>query len=302
MRLIFPDIKNIPPDRLWLVFLRCGVSALALAHFAAIQFDFNNIFSFNSFVPPDIEDAFKDPLLPSVYSLYHFTSHLAGISYDTVLLTIRILYPLSLLMLLTGCLTRFSALMSLLLQLVILNSMDLYTYGVDVFTTIGLFYCLIFPTGNDLSLDRYFFKAGRKSIYNNLFLWIFRAHVCIVYFFSGFEKLLGYNWRNGESIWKMVHGYNTLPFIDLDFLSNTPLFFISGWLTIVLEMLYPIFINISKTRRLWLWSVIGFHIAIAFFMGLYFFSCIMIILNLAAWYVPFMKTEADAQKVLLPQD
>jgi len=282
-------LNKIPRDRLWLVFLRCGISALALLHFAAIQSDFNDIFSPDSFVPPDIQDAFKNPLVPSIYGIYYCITKFTGMEYSAVLLTIRLLYPISLLMLLTGFMTRFSAFMGLFLQLIILNSMDLYTYGADVFTSIGLFYCIIFPAGLELSLDERLFKTPAGSTHIPQFLWIFRAHICVIYFFSGFEKFMGYNWRNGEAIWKMVHGYNTLPFINLDFLSKTPLFFIAGWVIILLEMLYPVFININKTRTLWLWSVVGLHVAIALFMGLYFFSGIMIVLNLTAYYIPFIQ-------------
>jgi hypothetical protein len=287
-----PDDK--PVNNLWLVFFRCAISALTLITFLSIQPDFSNIFSANAFIPPDITDALKNPLVPSIYGTYHFFRPIFNFSYEGVLLTFRISYPLALLFLLTGLFTRVSALLSLVLQLILLNSMDFYSYGLDEFTTIALFYCFIFPVGNQFSLDRYIFKTGCPKPVHNGYLYVFRAHVCIIYFFSGFEKLLGYNWRNGESIWKMVHGYNMTSFINLDFLYKTPLFLIAGWMTIILEMLYPFFINIGKTRNLWLFPIITFHLMIAFFMGLYFFSSIMIILNLAAYYIPFMKNEEKA--------
>jgi hypothetical protein len=274
-------------NNLWLVFLRCSIAALTLINFLAIQFDFSSIFSANAFIPPDINDVLKNPLIPSIYGIAQFAKPL--MSYDAVLLTFRVLYPLALLLLLTGLFTRFSALLSLVLQLILLNSMDFYTYGLDEFTTIALFYCFIFPTGNQFSLDIYFFKKQNDTIHYNKYLLLFRVHVCIAYFFSGFEKLLGYNWRNGESIWRMIHGYNMLSFLNLDFLYKTPIFFIAGWATICIEMLYPIFMNVRKTRKYWLISVISFHILIAFFMGLYFFSCMMIILNVTAYYIPYMK-------------
>ncbi|RWY54072.1 HTTM domain-containing protein [Mucilaginibacter gilvus] len=272
-------------NNLWLVFLRCSVAALTLINFTAIQFDFSSIFSANAFIPPDINDVLKNPLIPSIYSIAQFAKPL--MSYEAVLLAFRVLYPLALLLLLTGMFTRFSALLSLVLQLILLNSMDFYTYGLDEFTTIALFYCFIFPTGNQFSFDAHFFKKRADTTHYNKYLLLFRVHVCIAYFFSGFEKLLGYNWRNGESIWKMLHGYNMLSFVDLDFLYKTPIFLIAGWATIFLEMLYPIFMNIEKTRKYWLIGIIGFHVFIAFFMGLYFFSCMMIILNVTAYYIPY---------------
>ena len=149
---------NKPVNDLWLVFFRCSVSALTLINFLSIQFDFNNIFSANAFIPPDITDALKNPLIPSIYGIYHFCRPVFNFSYEGVLFTIRIIYPLALLFLLTGLCTRISALLSLVLQLIILNSMDFYTYGLDEFTTIALFYCFIFPVGHQFSLDNYFFN------------------------------------------------------------------------------------------------------------------------------------------------
>jgi hypothetical protein len=262
-----------------------------LINYLALQFDFTSIFSTSAFIPPDIASALKSPLAPSIYSIYSTLHSFFGISYETVLMTFRIVYPLALLMLLTGLFTRLSALLSLVLQLILLNSMDFYTYGFDEFTTIALFYCFLFPVGFSYSLDKYLFKkqTGTGNFYK--YLWLLRAHVGIAYFFSGFEKLLGYNWRNGESVWKMIHAYNMLSFINLDFLYKTPFFLMAGWLTICLEILYPVFINFNKTRKYWLTAVISFHVLIAFFMGLYFFSALMIVLNLTAYYIPFIEKE-----------
>jgi hypothetical protein len=278
-------------NNLWLIFFRCSISVLTLVNFLAIQFDFSSIFSTNAFIPPDITDVLKNSLIPSIYSIHHFLKPFFNFSYDSVLLTIRVIYPLVLLFLMAGLFTRVSALFSLMLQLVILNSMDFYNYGLDEFTTIALFYCFIFPVGYDFSLDKYLFKKKVSTAGYHKYLCVFRVHVCIAYFFSGFEKLLGYNWRNGESIWKMIHGYNTLSFINLDLLYKTPLFLIAGWMTIILEMFYPLFMNMKRTRKLWLIAVVSFHVLIAFFMGLYFFSCMMIILILTAYYMPFIKED-----------
>ncbi len=283
------DVKN--SNNLWLVFFRCSISALTLINYLSLQFDFANIFSADAFITPDITNALKNPLLPSIYSIYRNLQWFCNISYDSVLMTFRILYPLALLLLLAGLFTRFTALLSLVLQLTLLNSMDFYTYGFDEFTTIALFYCFLFPVGFDYSLDKYLFKKQTDTGNFYKYLWLLRVHICIAYFFSGFEKMLGYNWRNGESIWKMIHGYNVLSFINLDFLYKTPLFLIAGWMTICIEMFYPAFINFNKTRSYWLSAVISFHLLIAFFMGLYFFSALMIVLNLTAYYMPFMEKE-----------
>jgi hypothetical protein len=256
----------------------------------AIQPDFDNIFGTHAFIPPDIANGTRDFLIPSIYSLCLALTKILPVSYDGLLLFVRLLYPFALIMLLAGLFTRPAAILSLALQLLIVNSMEYYSYGVDLFTSIALFYCIVFPVGRLASFDELWFKKSPVGADRSArCLKLFQTHVCIIYFFSGFEKLLGYNWRNGESIWRMVHNYNATESVSFDFMYNTPLPLMAGWLTVILEMMYPFFINMPKTRRLWLAGIVIFHVAIAFFMGLYFFSSVMIILNLTAYYMPFVK-------------
>ncbi len=278
----------------WLAFFRCSICFISLVHFMAIQPDFDTLFSQNAIVPPDllhVLNIFRGQPFPSVYDAHHFLTSFLPVSFQQVLLTVRVLYPLSLVLLLLGLVPRISAICSLLLQLTLLSSVDAYNYGVDVFTTIALFYCVIFPVGKAYSLQQYFTKKRPLLTNHTKYLHLLQAHVCIAYFFSGFEKLLGANWRNGEAIWKMMHGYNTGDITSFDFLYNTPFFTVIGWGTIILEMFYPLFINMPKTRKAWLIAAVCFHVSIAFCMGLYFFSGVMIILNLTCYYVPFIKVQ-----------
>ena len=98
---------------------------------------------------------------------------------------------------------------------------------------------------------------------------------------------MGFNWWNGESIWKAIN----LPFANNDFnfnfsvLAHHPiLLIIIGWTTILIEMLYPIFIWIPKTRKTWLYLTISMHLGIALILNLYIFSAMMIIWNLTNFY------------------
>jgi predicted DCC family thiol-disulfide oxidoreductase YuxK len=157
----------------------------------------------------------------------------------------------------------------------------------------ALFYCIIFPVGNKGSLSNFLFKKDNRKtdvVYANICLTVLQVHMCIIYFFSGFDKILGFNWWNGESIWKALHLSYSPRLINVDFLSGTPIFAIVGWGTIVLEMLYPVFMNIKRTRNIWLILVISLHVSIAIFLGLFFFSAFMIILSISAYYIPFTSS------------
>ncbi len=278
--------NNTTTNPQWLAFFRCGIAIISLLHFLAIMPDFNLLFSEKAIIPPDISAILRDGLLPTIYSIQQLFA--AILHYQDVLFVFKILYPLSLLCLGFGFFTRVAACMALLLQLILFNSFEVFSYGVDVFTNIALFYCVVFPVGKLYALDNWLFKKQPIVETRIRYLRLFQTHVCLIYFFSGFEKILGTNWRNGESVWKMAHGYNISEAIDVNRFADTPFFLIIGWATIILELLYPLFINIKYTRQFWLFSIIIFHVAIAFFMGLYFFSAVMILLNLTTYYMPYL--------------
>ena len=50
----------------------------------------------------------------------------------------------------------------------------------------------------------------------------------------------------------------------------------------LLEVSYPIFIWMKKTRRIWLVCILAMHAAIGLMMGLYLFALVMIVMNVAA--------------------
>ena len=270
----------------WLFFFRVNIAGFALLHFLAIQPDFAALYSCKGYIYPDIMDTTTDHLSPTLISLQQWL-HL---HYETILMICRIAYPVVLICLILGLFTRLSAVLSLLLQLVMIKSIHLYEYGVDGYTTFALFYCCIFPVGQVYALDN---KRRHVIPYPNHKPWLFllKAHLCIAYFFSGFDKVIGLTWRNGEAIWKALHSHQYYSLFSLDFLANTPFFLIAGWGTIVLEMVYGIGMNLKITRMYWLFAIIALHLFIALFMGLFFFSALMILLNLSAFYTPYINPE-----------
>jgi Vitamin K-dependent gamma-carboxylase len=281
----------------WLGFLRIAVALFALLHFLSIQADFDLLFSYKGLVQPDILNAKHTGPVPTITDIHKWLHKVwPVVSYNGVLHFFRYAYITALAFLSIGLFSRFSALLALLTQLILINSIQFYQYGADSFTTILLFYCFLFPTGKVWSFDNRIFRNKRAATPDNVMicLRLLQVHICIVYFIGGFEKVLGFNWRNGEALWKALSNHNTRGLIQVDFLKNTPVFFIMGWATIITEGLYPVFINIQKTRGLWLCLTIGLHLGIAIFLGLFFFSTIMIIFNLAAYYVPYLKEKKKA--------
>jgi hypothetical protein len=253
--------------------------------------DLDSFITNKSYILPEIVNAFSSNTVVTVYNIDTFLHQYVNVNTATLLAGA---YIISLLFLLAGFGTRVAAVVAAFLHVTFVASMDFFVYGVDCFTTIALFYCIVFPVGRFGSLDNYVrMKRGKpehvtNTPYINICLRVLQLHMCIAYFFSGFDKVIGYNWWNGESLWKAMHLCYNPYLVSLDFLADTPFFFIFGWLTVIMEICYPVFMNIRKTRTLWLVMIIGLHLSIAVLMGLFFFATFMIILSVTAFYMPYM--------------
>lgn len=165
----------------------------------------------------------------------------------------------------------------------------LFAYGFDFLVCSTLFYLL--PT-----------SGNRLHTFHSPVLRTIQLHLCIVYFVGGFNKTFGGEWWDGEALWKATiqPGYPTV-FPTLLLQNLPPIFWvIGGWAVIFVELCYPLFIWIQHTRRLWLWATVALHIGIALFMGLYFFSALMILLNLSAFHYPYLLSSKPYKPSILP--
>jgi hypothetical protein len=77
---------------------------------------------------------------------------------------------------------------------------------------------------------------------------------------------------------------------------------IAGVFILVLETGYPFFIWGRRTRNIWLLCICGMHIAIGLTMGMYLFSLMMIILNVAAFGPGFISLSFLARRIRAPVD
>jgi len=273
----------------WLAFFRISTAAFCLLHFFTLLPDIDYFIGYGGFVHAQILRPFSSHIVPTLYDIAGFVGDERTMQ-NTIHL-FEISYILSLLLLLTGTVTRVAAILASLLHLILLTSFEIYSYGVDYFSSIMLFYCAIFPIGRVWSVDarlKFRWNKPLNEISSRGWLKLLQANLCIAYFFGGFDKLLGYNWWNGESIWKSIHLVYNPQLISLD--AWPPIVFvIAGWTTIAVEILYPILMNIRRARPYWLVMVILLHLFICLFLGLFFFSGCMILLNISAYYAPYTK-------------
>ncbi len=190
-----------------------------------------------------------------------------------------------------GIVPRIAAIGLLLLHQGLYIAHPAFSYGFDYVACSALFYCMWFPLKNP------------ASQWATPCLRVLQLHLCLIYFFGGFDKLIGPTWRNGEALWKALH----LPDLPgplqpaLSSLHPDPMLFtLLGWGIILLEIGYPIGIWLRTTRRIWLLSIVALHAGIAAFLGLYHFSALMVLLNACAFYLPYRKTRSQSEQIANP--
>lgn len=262
-------------------FFRVSIGIIVLLLFFSFLKDFDYLYGLNSIIPSDIHTVTTDNYFVFYNDIVSFFTKFS-VDENIVEAIFKILFVIFCLFIIIGFYSRVFSILLLFLFTALIKSSHLYSYGVDYYLMISLFYISILPSDD-------YFSVRRKKTTSSFIMQqrTFQIHICIAYFVSGLEKISGYNWRNGEAVWKAIHLPNfTNDFnINIDFLGNYPFIFVFlSWYTIVVELFYPVFILNSKTRMLWLYLIILLHIGIAIFLNLYFFAATLIIWNLSAFY------------------
>lgn len=194
--------------------------------------------------------------------------------------------------LLIGLASRFWAIIAWFLHLSAAKSGGSISYGVDNFMTIGLFYLMLSPLPDRYSLDRRWRnRRPKQPQLLGFYRHVLQLHLSVIYFFSGLTKALGSGWWDGSNVWRALirPPFNNVP---PEILVRLQWFFpIAGISICLLELGYPVFMWMKRTRLPWLTAVVVMHVAIASTLGMYLFGLIMVVLNAAAfWPDSFPRT------------
>ena len=278
----------------WLAALRIGLGLQLVLYCIVSRADWRQMFALQpgSFVTRDLTEALVtlgSTLVPRV-SWFISAGEFIGLSEATVLSVVWSVLLAAGLCLVAGIFCRSAAIAAWFLHLSAIKSSALLSYGVDNFTSIGLFYLMLSPLPDHLALDsRWLKRPPKNSQLQSFWQRVLQLHLCVIYFFSGLTKLLGSGWWNGESLWRAL----TRPPFDMvssEVLIHGKYLFIPLGLGIcLLETSYPIFIWPRRTRLIWLVGIIAMHGAIAVLMGLYLFGLIMAVLNVAAFGIDLFR-------------
>ncbi len=289
----------------FLIFLRIATGLFLILELLSVWKDFEKLYGKYGIIPYDIIEIQTSDY---VISLTKVITYFEKYSIDQIFIIniFLILFILFSLFLIIGFFTRFSAFVLLFLYVMSFSN-TYYIYGIDKFVITTLFYLSLFPTGRYYSVDNILFKRKNLPKINlTPYRRLLQLNVCIVYFFAGISKSFGETWWNGEAIWKSMNllSANQLFRLDLAWLADYPfLLVLMGWGVLAIEILYPVFIWIPKTRKLWLSLTISMHVGIILVLNLYLFGVFMIIWNLSAFYFisdnTHFKKEIFDKKIIL---
>jgi len=264
-------------------FFRIAIAAFALAQLLVLLPDWMRLFGPEGILPWQVSDALNTKNTPTLSWVANIFSA-AGISSEVTVYILTIIYALSLISLMAGIYTRVAAVLSWICHMILNSTGHMMAYGVETFTHIALFYCMVLPTGAGFSIDK---KRGKyKNVPGYLItlsIRLIQLHLAIMYCASGIEKALGTQWWNGEAIWMSLqqdqfHQFNT------SWLAQVPIIpELLGWITLAAEILFPIGIYWRHTKKIWLIAIIGMHFFILVFLGLHLFGSLMILLNISIW-------------------
>src|SRR5207253_514687 len=192
----------------WLSILRIGLALQLILYAVSIRAEWRYLLggSGRGFVSRDLAEALlslESSIIPRL-GWFVAVGKQFGLSEATVLDLTWYGLTLASLFLLLGLFCRPIAIAAWFLHLCAVKGGGLVAYGVDALTTIGLFYLMLSPLPDRLSLDHLWHKKFSNPQFLCFWRRVLQLHLCLIYFFSGLTKALGSDWWNGINLWRSL--------------------------------------------------------------------------------------------------
>lgn len=189
-----------------------------------------------------------------------------------------------------GLLRRWSTWIVLALHLAFMQRNYMVIYGADLVSTFWLLYLSFADHSRCFSVwkSKTQCPVTMKSsdIITSVAYRLIQVQLCIIYGYTGLEKLKGSTWWEGTAVWKVLGNTQLAP-IDFSFLVHVPwVIALLTYFTLLFEVYFPVAIWFKPLRKYWLTVGATFHLLAAGTMGLHFFSIIMI-----TTYILFIPSE-----------
>ncbi len=276
--------KNPYTEVNFLVFFRVALGLFLCIYIGVLYPDFDLLFFDNPALTSQEQRVFQGSSLINADQILDFLSrfNLSEVFSKKLIYGTLVLSSIALIL---GFYTQVFSILFLFLWNALTGNAEYFTYGLDSFMRISLFYLVIFPSDRYGSI-RNQFTFSKDLSFITPFRRLLQVHLALSYFFEGLNKAISVDWWNGESVWKALHlyYYQKEGILNWSELGPFPLLFAGlGVGIVLLELLFPFFIFWSKTRKWALWAIVGMHLFIFIQFELYFFSILMLILNITAY-------------------
>jgi len=254
------------------------IVGFALINILVLIPDMYDLYGLEGYIPSHINDEFMyayNPLLS--WLIRPFEGF--GIPGDGGLLVVIGVYVCSLLFAFFRYRPLLFSIVAWIIHVMLVNSSYYFSYGADYFITFALLANVL------LNIDTILKDEANRRMIRSFAVRFVQIQLCLVYFFAGFGKIIGFDWIDGNAMWYVMNAYSPEVIKGImPALIDYPAFFITMcWAVLILELLYPALIYVKRMRTFTLLSVMSMHVGIMFIMGLYTFGIIMIILNYVAF-------------------
>lgn len=201
---------------------------------------------------------------------------------DSWMSSVHALFVILLLALTLGVGGRMVALAALYLQLAFLFRNYGVAFGADQIGTIFLLYLAMTRSDQRLSLKswwrsrRGWFQEAPSDLLTSVFYRMIQIQLCVIYVYSGMEKLKGATWWDGTAVWSVLAN-SQMVIADLTWVRHFPLIIVlASFSTILFEIYFPVLVWFERFRKFLLTFGFFFHLGIGVLMALWSFAILMV--------------------------
>jgi len=195
---------------------------------------------------------------------------------------LHLVFLFALLGLILGVFGRLAALVSFILHLAFMQRNFAIVYGADIVASFFLFALIFMDNSRHLSVLNLLRKTKERApsavneIFSTVGVRLAQIQLCIIYGYTGLEKLKGPSWWDGTAVWAVL-GNQQIMMFDATWLKSFPLLIaFMTHSTVLWEVYFPALVWIRPIRKWVLLFGIFLHGMIAVSVGLVFFSAIMV--------------------------
>jgi predicted DCC family thiol-disulfide oxidoreductase YuxK len=104
-----------------------------------------------------------------------------------------------------------------------------------------------------------------------------QIQMAVIFFYTGVSKIKWEAWRNGDALWLVLSSFDYYNRIYVDILAHHYwIGIVATYATLLIELAFPFLIWQRRTRPYLLAAAIFLHLQFALFLGLIYFSFVMI--------------------------